>query len=125
MRLGGLAYLDPARQRVQRTVEPDLNPPKIVSGTTPTILVIFLGDSKSVPVETGRTDLEFARYTHGNVLRDTASNPCFRLKAGTLTMNLTRRRTLCPNCRSRPQEAPPPLARWRLVISSPTLEAAA
>lgn len=68
-----LAYLNPAEQPVQRTVEVSLDPPKIFTSTTPALLVIFMGEPQFKPVETNRTDVLFALNTNWDILYDTAS----------------------------------------------------
>jgi hypothetical protein len=74
-----LAYLDPATEPIQRTVELNLNPPKIFYSATPAILVIFMGDPEFKPVETNRTDLLFAINTNWDVLYDTATRQYYLL----------------------------------------------
>jgi hypothetical protein len=68
-----IAYLDPAKQPVQHSVELNLAPPKIFSSSTPAILVIFMGEPRFEPVATNRTDLLFALNTNWDVLYDTES----------------------------------------------------
>lgn len=68
-----IAYLNPATQPVQRTVEVSLDPPRIFSSTTPAILVIFMGEPQFKPVDTNRSDVLFALNTNWDVLYDTAS----------------------------------------------------
>jgi len=74
-----IAYLNPATQPVQHSVQLNLNPPKIFSSTTPAILVIFMGEPQFKPVETNRTDLLFALNTNWDVLYDTASRQYYLL----------------------------------------------
>lgn len=74
-----IAYLDPAREPVQPAVELNLNPPQIVSSTTPAILLNFMGQPQLQPVAPGRTDLLFAVNINWDVLYDTASKQYFLL----------------------------------------------
>ena len=74
-----LAYLEVKDQSVQREVEVNLDPPKIFGSSRPAILVIFMGEPQFRPVETNRTDLEFAINTNWDVLFDTASRQFYLL----------------------------------------------
>jgi hypothetical protein len=74
-----LAYLDPATEPTQRSVELNLNPPKIFYSATPAILVIFMGDPEFKPVEPSRTDLLFAVNTNWDVLYVTANRQYYLL----------------------------------------------
>ncbi len=74
-----IAYLDPATQPVQHSVELNLAPPKLFSSSTPAILVIFMGEPRFEPVATNRTDVLFALNTNWDVLYDTASRMYYLL----------------------------------------------
>jgi hypothetical protein len=74
-----LACLEPATQQVQPAVELNLDPPRIFGSSTPAVLVIFMGEPRFVPVETNRTDMEFAVNTNWDLLRETASGRYFLL----------------------------------------------
>jgi len=78
-----LAYVDPAQQPVQRTVEVNTNPPKIFHSGNPAILVMFMGEPEFKPVEKGRTDLMFAINTNWDVFYDTALQRYYLLNGGT------------------------------------------
>ena len=74
-----IAYLDPATQPVQHSVELNLAPPKLFSSSTPAILVIFMGEPRFEPVATNRTNVLFALNTNWDVLYDTASRMYYLL----------------------------------------------
>ena len=78
-----LAYLNPADQPMQRSVELNLDPPKIFYSRQPAILVMFLGEPQFKPVETNRTDLMFALNTNWDIFYDTASRRYFLLNQDT------------------------------------------
>jgi hypothetical protein len=66
-----LAYLEPPKGSTQGAVEVNLHPPKIFSSSRPAILVYFMGKPQFRPVETNRSDLEFALNTNWDILYDT------------------------------------------------------
>lgn len=66
-----VAYLDPESQPLQRPVKLKMNPPRIFTSSRPAILVSFMGKPQFRPVETNRTDLEFALNCSWDILYDT------------------------------------------------------
>lgn len=74
-----LAYLDPAQQPQQQTVELNLEPPKIFSSRKPAILVMFLGEPQLQPVIKDKNDLMFAVNTNWDLFYDTAKQRYYLL----------------------------------------------
>jgi len=74
-----LPYLEQEKQSPQKTVEVDLNPPKIFHSSTPAILVIFMGDPQLQQVVKGKNDLMFAVNTNWDVFYDTAEKRYYLL----------------------------------------------
>ena len=74
-----LAYVDPAQQPQQVTVELNLDPPTIFYSAVPAVLVIFMGEPQLVAVAPERKDLMFAVNTNWDVLYDQASARWFLL----------------------------------------------
>jgi hypothetical protein len=106
-----LAYLELKDEKPQRQVQVNLAPPKIFASSRPAILVIFMGAPQFRPVETNRTDLEFAINTNWDLLYDTASRHFYLLHGeGWLTASdllqgpWTAARTLPPSINSLPAD---------------------
>jgi hypothetical protein len=74
-----LAYVDVSEQAVQKTVELNLDAPRIFASRTPAILVIFLGEPEFAPVAPDRTDLMFALNTNWDLLFDTGASRYYLL----------------------------------------------
>lgn len=74
-----VAYLDPAKEAVQKPIDVSLAPPRIFSSSSPAILVNFLGEPTLQPVATNRTDLFFAVNTNWDLLYDAASQQYYLL----------------------------------------------
>lgn len=74
-----LAYLDPAQQPQQRTVELNLEPPKIFFSRKPAILVMFLGEPQLQPVVKDKNDLMFAINTNWDLFYDTTKQRYYLL----------------------------------------------
>jgi len=68
-----LAYLDPEKQRQQRAVDLNLDPPKIFYSGKPAVLVIFLGEPQLQPVSKDEKTLLVALNTNWDVFYDTSS----------------------------------------------------
>ncbi len=74
-----LAGLSVAERSTQRSVNLNLDPPRIFYSRQPAILVMFLGEPQFKPVATNRTDLEFALNTNWDLFRDTVSRRYYLL----------------------------------------------
>lgn len=74
-----LAYLEPKEQRIQRAVKVNLKPPTIFTSSRPAILVSFMGKPQFRPVDTNRTDLEFALNCNWDVLYATKEQQFYLL----------------------------------------------
>ena len=74
-----VAYLDPAAQPLQRTVDLNLNPPTIYYSSRPAVLVMFTGAPRFKPVTPGKPDLTFAINSNWDILYDAASQHYFLL----------------------------------------------
>jgi len=74
-----LAYLDPEKQRQQRAVDLNLDPPKIFYSGKPAVLVIFLGEPQLQPVSKDEKTLLVALNTNWDVFYDTSSQKYFLL----------------------------------------------
>ena len=66
-----LAYLDPAQQRQQPTVQLNLDPPKILHSRKPAILVMIMGEPQLKPVVKDKNDLMFVSNTNWDIFYDT------------------------------------------------------
>jgi hypothetical protein len=74
-----LAYVDAAKQALQRKAEINLEPPKIFYSATPAVLVILMGQPRLKSIEADRTDLMFVDNTNWDILYDTASKQYYLL----------------------------------------------
>ncbi len=66
-----LAYLNLAEHSTQRSVNLNLDPPRIFFSRQPAILVMILGEPQFKPVETNGADLLFALNTNWDLFYDT------------------------------------------------------
>jgi hypothetical protein len=74
-----LAALDADSAAVQKTVDINLNPPKIFYSDKPAVLVIFLGEPQFKPVVADQPDLMFALNTNWDVFYEPASKSYYLL----------------------------------------------
>jgi hypothetical protein len=74
-----LACLDPQATSVQKSVEVNLNPPKIFYSNKPAVLVIFLGEPQFKPVAAADPDLMFALNTNWDVFFEPSTKKFFLL----------------------------------------------
>lgn len=74
-----LAYLDPANQRLQPSVQLNLDPPKIFHSSKPAILVMIMGEPQLKPVVSDKNDLMFVSNTNWDVFYDTSLQRYFLL----------------------------------------------
>ena len=73
-----LAYMEPEEQP-QRTVEVNLDPPKIFYSSKPAVLVIFMGAPQFKPVKADKNDLMFAVNTNWDVFYETTQQHYYLL----------------------------------------------
>lgn len=74
-----LAYLDPANQQLQPSVQLNLDPPKILYSNKPAILVMIMGDPQLKAVHQENNDLMFVANTNWDIFYETASQRYFLL----------------------------------------------
>ncbi len=65
-----LAYIDPAQQKQQPTVDLNLDPPKIFYSRKPAILVLVQGEPQLQPVDPNQKDLMFVVNTNWDIFYD-------------------------------------------------------
>ncbi|MGE5294139.1 MAG: hypothetical protein ACM3VT_04870, partial [Solirubrobacterales bacterium] len=74
-----LAALEPGEQPIQRSVDVNLQPPKIFYSRKPAILVMFMGSPELRPVDPNRPELMFAVNTNWDVFYDTTASRYYLL----------------------------------------------
>lgn len=74
-----LAYLEPANQRLQPSVQLNLDPPKIIHSNKPAVLVMIMGEPQLKPVVKDKNDLMFVSNTNWDMFYETSLQRYFLL----------------------------------------------
>lgn len=74
-----LAYLEPENQRLQHSVQLNLDPPKIFHSNKPAILVMIMGEPQLKPVVKDKNDLMFVSNTNWDIFYDATLQRYFLL----------------------------------------------
>lgn len=74
-----IAYLDPTNQRLQPSVQLNLDPPKIIHSNKPALLVMIMGEPQLKPVIKDKNDLMFVSNTNWDMFYETSLQRYFLL----------------------------------------------